>query len=80
MEPTNNLTFNLVSKEISQNSKLKIKEKVIVLPSKLKKLRKHKVRRRDNLLIQWTAQTTNLKVLIFREKGLLLKIMKNFQI
>jgi hypothetical protein len=30
MEPTNNSTFNLVIKEISQNSKLKIREKVKV--------------------------------------------------
>jgi len=43
-----NLTFNLVNKEINQNSKLKLKEKVMVL-TKLNQIRKNKFRHRDNL-------------------------------
>jgi len=44
-----NLTFNLVNKEISQNSKLKLKEKVMVLASKLNQIRKNKFHHQDNL-------------------------------
>lgn len=80
MEPTNNSTFNLVIKEISQNSKLKIREKVKVPWNKLNKLKIIRFLLQDRHWIKWTAQITITRVSIFREIGLLLEIMKKFQI
>jgi len=44
-----NLTFNLVNKEISQNSKLKLRGKMMVQLSKLNLIKRNKFHHPDNL-------------------------------
>ena len=75
-----NLTINLVNREINQNSKLKVKEKVMDQWSKINRIKaKSKFHLQGNLWTQLTVQVTILKASISKVKDHL-KRMRKFQI
>ena len=78
-----NLTINLVNREINQkvqNSKLKVKEKVMDLGSKINRIKaKSKFHLQGNLWTQLTVQVTILKASISKVKDHH-KRMRKFQI
>ena len=75
-----NLTINLVNREINQNSKLKVKEKVMDLWSKINRIKaKSKFHLHGNLWTQLTVQVTILKASISKVIDHL-KRMRKFQI
>ena len=75
-----NLIINLVNREINQNSKLKVKEKVMDLWSKINRIKaKSKFHLQGNLWTQLTVQVTILKASISKVKDHH-KRMRKFQI
>ena len=75
-----NLTINLVNREINQNSKLKVKEKVMDQWSKINLIKaKSKFHLQGNLWTQLTVQVTILKASISKVKDHH-KRMRKFQI
>ena len=75
-----NLTINLVNREINQNSKLKVKEKVMDLWSKINRIKaKSKFHLQGNLWTQLTVQVMILKASISKVKDHH-KRMRKFQI
>ena len=75
-----NLTINLVNREINQNSKLKVKEKVMDLWSKINRIKaKSKFHLQGNLWTQLTVQVTILKASTSKVIDHH-KIMRKFQI
>ena len=75
-----NLTINLVNREINQNSKLKVKEKVMDQWSKINRIKaKSKFHLQGNLWTQLTVQVTILKASISKVKDHH-KRMRKFQI